>query len=324
MKQSLLIILLLVARVFSADATGLRLVQSIPLPDVEGRIDHLVIDVAGQQLFVAALGNNSVEVVDLHTGKPLHRLGGMLHPQGVAWISDRNQLFVASGQDATVKVFDGKSYRLESTLEGLDDADNVRYDARAKLVYVGYGDGALAVIEAATRKRVGDIRLSGHPESFQLERNGPRIFVNVPAAKDIAVIDREKLAVIDTWPVEQAAANFPMALDEEKRRLFVACRKPATLLALNTDSGQTIMNVPIDGDADDVFYDARRNRVYISCGAGVLDVLDADGLKVREKIPTAAGARTSLLTSELNRLYLAVPYRGNQPAEVRVYEVTGD
>jgi DNA-binding beta-propeller fold protein YncE len=221
MKQSFACFLLFAASAFPAEPPGLRLVQTVLLAGVEGRIDHMAADVSSQRLFVAALGNNSVEVVDLRTGRPIHRIGGMQHPQDVAWIPDRNQLFVASGQDAAVKVFSGKSYRLESTLEGMDDADNVRHDVRANLIYVGYGDGALAVIDAATAKRVGDIGLSGHPESFRLERNGSRIFVNVPTAKHVAVVSRERMAVTAAWPVEPAAANFPMALDEEHHRLFV-------------------------------------------------------------------------------------------------------
>jgi DNA-binding beta-propeller fold protein YncE len=323
MKQSLALTLFLATSSLFAELPALRLVQTITLTNVEGRIDHLAVDVSDQRLFVAALGNNSVEVVDLRAGKHIS-LPGFRHPQGVAWILERNKLFVASGDDGTVKVFDGKSYKLQSTLGGLDDADNVRYDSRAKRVYVGYGSGALAIIDATNATLGGDIKLAGHPESFQLERNGPRIFVNVPTAKQVAVLDRVKCSVIVTWPVVGAGANFPMALNEENHRLYVACRKPPTLLVLNTDSGATIASVSIDADADDIFYDAKRHRIYISCGSGFVAVLDADSLKTLETIPTARGARTSLFAPELDRLYLALPKRDGQSAEVWVFEAVGD
>jgi hypothetical protein len=301
----------------------LRLVQTIPLPGVEGRIDHMAVDVAGQRLFIAALGNNSVEVVDLRAGTRSQSVTGFHEPQGVAYAADTDQLYVASGGDGTVKVYGAKSFDLFTTLRDLDDADNARLDTSAKRAYIGYGSGALAVIDAATAKHVGDIKLAGHPESFQLERKGNRIFVNIPTAKQVAIVDREKHSVIATWPLKNAAANFPMALDETHRRLFVGCRQPAALILLDSDSGKEVAHVAIDGDADDVFYDAKRNRIYISCGAGFIDVLDCNAPQPHSltgNIPTASGARTSLFVPELNRLYLAVPHRGNQRAEVRVYE----
>ena len=313
--------------VAAEDTAPMRLVQTIPLPHVEGRIDHLALDVAGQRLFIAALGNNSLEVIDLRTGKRIRSISGLRGPQGVAYVAKANQVYVACGDDSAVKVYDAKSLDLVTTLRDLDDADNVRYDAAAKCVYVGYGSGALAIIDATTAKRVGDIKLAGHPESFQLEQKGNRIFVNVPTAKHVAIADREKRSVIATWPLKSAAANFPMALDEVNHRLFVGCRQPAAVIVLDSDSGKEVAGVAIDGDTDDVFYDAKTGRVYVSCGAGYIDVLDENDLlpyNVTDKIPAASGARTSLFVPELNRLYLAVPYRGHQQAEVRVYETTGD
>jgi DNA-binding beta-propeller fold protein YncE len=287
----------------------------------------MAVDVAGQRLFVAALGNNSLEVIDLRDGKRIRSISELHEPQGVAYVPGANQCYVACGGDGAVKVYDAKSFDLVTTLRDLDEADNVRYDAAAKRVYVGYGSGALAIIDATTAKRVGDIKLAGHPESFQLEQNGNRVFANVPTAEQAAVVDREKRVVVATWKLSEAKKNFPMALDEENRRLFVGCRQSAALLVLDSDSGKDVAVVAIDGDTDDVFYDRKRSRVYISCGAGFIDVLDCNALlpySLTGKIPTASGARTSLFVPELNRLYLAVPHRGNQPAEVRVYETTGN
>ena len=326
MKHSLTLTIIFSACTITHGAT-LRLIQTIPLDGVEGRIDHMAIDINNQRLFIAALGNNTVEIVDVHTGKRLHSLSELREPQGVACVPGANRLYVACGGDGTVKVYDAKSFDLVTTLRNLDDADNMRYDDAAKRVFVGCGSGALAIIDATTAKRVGDIKLAGHPESFQLEQKGNRIFVNVPTAKHVAVVDREKRSVIATWPLKSATANFPMALDEVNHQLFVGCRQSAALIAFDSDSGKEVAAAAIDGDTDDVFNDQKRSRIYASCGAGFIDVLDCTArlpYSVIDKIPTASGARTSLFVPELNRLYLAVPHRGNQPAEVRIYETIGN
>ena len=310
-----------------AEPQALQLVQTIPLPGVEGRIDHIAVDVAGQRLFVAALGNGSVEILDLRTGKRIHSIGGLHEPQGVAYVAEANRIYAACGGDGVVNVYDAKSFDLVTTLHDLDDADNIRYDATAKCLFVGYGSGALAIIDTTTSRHVGDIKLAGHPESFQLEQKRNRIFVNVPTAKHVAVVDREQRRVIATWPFKSAVSNFPMALDGVKRRVFIGCRQPAALIVLDSDSGKEVASVAIGGDTDDVFYDHTRSRIYISCGAGFIDVLDCKALPpygLMGRIPTAGGARTSLFVPELNRFYLAAPHHGNQPAEVRVYETIGD
>jgi outer membrane protein assembly factor BamB len=220
-------------------------------------------------------------------------------------------------------VFDGSSYKLIKTVKFSDDADNIRYDANTRRVYVGYGSGGLGIIDAATGDQLGDIKLDGHPESFQLEKSGTRIFVNVPTSQKIAVVDRYKRAMITSWPTGGATANLPMAIDETHHRLFVGFRKPAGLIVFDTESGKVIANLDSPGDADDIFYDVARQRIYISGGDGFVGIIqqqDADHYKALAKIPTASGARTSLFVPELSRLYLAVPHRGAQRAEIRVYE----
>ena len=318
-------ILAFAATLQSAELNALHQAQTIPLPAVEGRFDHFGVDVQGQRLFVSALGNNTLEVIDLRHGKRLTSIMGLREPQGVFFVPNENKLFVANGEDGTCRVFDGSSYKLLATVNFANDADNVRYDARQKLIYVGYGTGALGILAATTGQKIGEISLRAHPESFQLEGSGQRIFVNMPDANHtIAVVDRTKRSVITTWPVE-AQANFPMALDEIDHRLFVVTRKPPTLVVLDTESGKQVASYPAVGDADDVFYDAVRKRVYISGGEGFLDVFtqsNPDHYQPAGRIPTASGARTSLFVPDLNRLYLAVPHRGNQKAEIRVYEIT--
>ncbi|HEY2989048.1 MAG TPA: YncE family protein [Candidatus Binatia bacterium] len=307
----------------AGESAPLKLVQTIPLPNVEGRIDHMAVDLKGQRLFVAALGNNTVEIIDLRDGKRIRSITGLHEPQGVGFVPDLNKLFVANAKGGACDIFDGASFKLVKSVKFSDDADNVRYDAVARRVYVGYGGGALGVIDAATGDPLGDIKLDGHPESFQLEKSGRRIFVNVPTSQNVAVVDREKRAVIATWPVAGAKANFPLALDEERHRLFVGARQPAKLVVFDTESGHPVANPDIPGDADDIFYDAARRQIYVSGGEGVIGILrqdDADHYTMLSKVPTAAGARTSFLVPELNRLYLAVPHRGKQTAEIRVYE----
>jgi DNA-binding beta-propeller fold protein YncE len=323
MKSCLTIALLFFSIAPITNAAGpslLRFVQTIPLPKVEGRIDHMAVDVPGQRLFIAALGNNSIEVVDLRAGKRSYAVGGFHEPQGVAWIPDRSLLFVASGGDETCHVLDGSSFASTALTGKIDDADNVRYDAVAHRVYVGCGQGALRVFDTRNWSVVGEIPLPGHPESFQLETHGPRVFVNVPGVQQVEVVDGSKMRVIASWPLKNSQANFPMAVDEERRRVFVGCRKPPAMIVLDSGSGKEVANIAIDGDADDVFLDAKRRRIYISCGAGFLDVIDSASFKLLEKVSTASGARTSLFVHELDRLYLAVPHRGKQQAEIRVYE----
>jgi hypothetical protein len=306
----------------AAEPSALQPMPAIPLPGVSGRFDHFAVDLPGQRLFVAALGNNTAEILDIAGGKHLKTITGFRKPQGVAYLPARNHLIVASG-DGTVKFFDASTYAGGPVVSGLDDADNVRIDTTGGMAYVGYGDGALAVIDTASGKQTAVIQLEGHPESFQLEREGPRIFVNVPDAKQVAVVDRQSRRVIATWALKDFQANYPMALDETNHRLFIGCRSPARLVVLDTTSGRRVADLVIAGDTDDLFYDAARKRIYVAGGAGTIDVIeqrDADHYAAREQLTTAAGARTAYFSAELQTLFLAVPERGRQGAEIRRYK----
>ena len=296
---------------------------TIDLPGVEGRIDHLAVDAAAQRLYVAALGNNTVEVLDLKNGTHLRSLPGFREPQGIAVVSDAKLVAIANGQGEGVQFVDGGDYHpTRSTVLG-DDSDNVRYGVADQRLFVGFGGGALAAISPVDGRVLSEVKLPGHPESFQLERSGSRIFVNVPTANQIAVIDRAAMTVVATWPVIGAKANFPMALDEANHRLFVGCRRPAKVLVYNTATGKESDSFDVVGDTDDLFYDALRQRLYVSGGDGYLDVFQEQGAAHFSRVAhvaTAAGARTSLFVPEQSRLYLAVPRRGSQKAEVRIYE----
>jgi DNA-binding beta-propeller fold protein YncE len=301
----------------------LALIGSIELPHVEGRIDHLAFDSARQHLFVAALGNNTVEVLDVKAGTHLKSLTGFREPQGIAVVPDARLVAVANGQGEGVQLLNADDLRPGATIRLGDDSDNVRYDVAAKRVYVGFASGALAAITPTDAKAIGEAKLPGHPESFQLEKSGSRIFVNVPTADQVAVVDRAAMKVVSTWPVITAKSNFPMALDEANHRLFIGCRRPAKVLVYDTSTGKQVSAFDIVGDTDDLFYDTARERLYVSGGEGFIDVFqsqDATHLTRIAHLATAAGARTSLFVGELNRLYLAVPHRGNQKAEIRVFE----
>jgi DNA-binding beta-propeller fold protein YncE len=307
-----------------AGGAKLQLQQTIPLPGVEGRIDHLNLDAAGERLFVCALGNNTAEVLDLRKGERVHSISGLGAPQGLICIPELNRLFIANDKGGLVNIYDTKSWQLIGKVEFQDDADNVRYDSATKQIYVGFGNGGVGVINASDGKRVGSIKLAAHPEAFELEKHGRRIFVNVPNAGQVAVIDRNMGEVISTWKPGGASANFPMALDEASHRLFIACRNPAKLVVLNTDSGDVVTSLDISGDADEVFYDAKRRRLYVICGAGYVEIIeqaDPNSYKPAAKVPTASGARTGLFVAERDDLFVAVPHRGTQAAEIRRYQV---
>ena len=307
-----------------AQAKTLQLTHTIRLPGVEGRIDHMELDAASDRLFVCALGNNTVEVLDLRKGGRAHSITGLGAPQGVAYVPELNRLFVANDKGGICKIYDGKSFQAVGQLDFKDDADNVRYDSPTKKIYVGFGSGGIGVVNAVDGKQIGSIKLSAHPEAFELEKNGKRIFVNVPNSRHVAVIDRDKSEVVATWKTDLAFANFPMALDEANHRLFVGCRLPSKLVVLNTDSGDVVAKIDVSGDCDDLFYDTKRHRVYAICGAGKIDIIDQtdpNTYAASARVNTADGARTGLFVPERDTLFVAVPHRGAQQAEIRAYQV---
>lgn len=326
MKPLVLVLFCSLTLGLAGEPVSLRLTRTIPLPGVKGRFDHFAADATGHRLFVAALGNDTLEVVDVATGTRLRSIAGLHMPTGVAFFPARQEICVANGDDGTVRIFDGTSYTLIRKAGSLDDADNVRFDPKNGAIYVGYGSGALAVLDAGTTQQTARIPLAAHPESFQLETAGSRIFVNVPDARQVAVIDRAKQAVVATWPMTKFRTNFPMALDEANHRLFVGCRHPAGLVVFDTSTGKPVADLELSGDTDDLFYDAKRKRLYGSCGEGFVDVVEqrgSDTYTLKDRIPTRSGARTSFFSADLDGFYLAVPQRGKQDAEIRVFQPQG-
>ena len=303
----------------------LLLVQEIPLPNVGGRIDHFTFDPKRKRVIGAALGNNTVEVVDTFAGRDVHSITGAAAPQGVVYVSELNRLFVANGTDGKLRVYDGDTFKLLNMIDIGEDADNVRYDPSEKRVYVAYGgdeEGGIAVIDAASGKRLDDVaKLDAHPESFQIATSKPVIYANVATKAKVVVIDRNTHTVTD-WPLKTGRANYPMALDEADHRLFVVTRKPAQLVVLDTDSGRMVASVPCVSDSDDVYYDAARKRIYVPGGEGFISVvqqIDLDHYQSLARIPTTIGARTGLWYEKRDRFYLAVPASSKQGAALWVY-----
>lgn len=320
--RSLLLSLLFAAALWGQSQPPLQLAGAIPLPGIDGRIDHLSIDVKNRRLFVAVVGDGTVEVADIDALKVVHRITGLNQPQGIVYVPPVNRLYVASGGDGSLRIFDGSSFKLLKTIAYGQDADNVRYDASRKWIYTGYGEGALGAIDL-NGKKTATIKLDAHPESLQIEKSGARIFVNLPDSRKIAVINPAKAVVEASWTTDDALENFPMALDETERRLFVVCRTPARMLVLDTASGKVVASLPAVEDSDDVFYDQARKRIYASGGAGAVWVYqedDPDHYRQLARITTVRGARTSLFSSELDRLFVAVRQQPGNPSEIRIYQ----
>jgi YVTN family beta-propeller protein len=303
----------------TADAP-LVLETKIQLGQVSGRIDHLGIDVKRERLFVAELGNNSLGVVNLATGKVLRTISGLREPQGVAYVPFADSVYVANAGDGSVHVLRGDDLAPIARIELGEDADNVRVDTQRNRVLVGYGNGALAVIDPATRTKAADIRLRGHPEGFQIDETGTKVFVNVPDARDIEVADLAS-ETNRSLPTQGAGSNFPMAIDRDAHRVLVVFRNPPTLMALSSQDGRVVAKIDSCGDADDVFADPKRRRVYVSCGEGVVDVLEQREAQYRSqaRVPTVSGARTSLFVPELDRMFVAVRAKSKEPAAIWVF-----
>lgn len=306
------------------DAAPLRLVQTIPMAGVEGRIDHLAVDLAARRLFICALGNGTLEVVDLEKGQRVQSISGFKEPQGIVFLPKTKTVVVASGGDGHLSFLEGPPFKVSKALSLGEDADNVRYDPQQELIYVGHGDGALAIVDAVKREQIGDVPLEAHPESFQRESSG-RVFVNEARGARVAVVDVARKAVTSRWELGGASANYPMALDEAHHRLFVGTRQPPRLIVLDTETGKVVASLETEADVDDIFHDAARRRVYVIGGGGsvvVYDQASPDRYAERARVRTAEGARTGLFAPESGHLFVAVPHRANPVAEIRVFTAT--
>jgi DNA-binding beta-propeller fold protein YncE len=309
----------------SREVAPLQLIQRIPVPGVSGRIDHFTAYPKRRLLIFAALGNNTVEIVNTFEGKVVRSLTGLNEPQGVLYVPEFDKIFVANAGSGTVNVFDGKTYALRKSipLGEESDTDNLRWDETSKRVYVGIL-GGIAMIDPASEAHVGsDLKGSGgHSESFQIEKKGTRVFVNVPSDDSVVnVIDR-KTGELTKWMLNGAKANYPMALDEDNRRLFVVTRRPPLVVVLDTDTGKEVARVPVGASCDDVYFDAERKRIYALGGEGFISVVqqnDPNHYSLTANIPSEVGVRTGIFLG--TNLYVGVPAAGLEPAQIWNYGV---
>ena len=307
-----------------ANAAELELIQTIELKGKAGGLDHLALDAKRDRLFLANKANNTLDIIDLKTGKLVEQKPNQTAIQGVAYAPEVDRIFVGLGSNGLCNVLDGQSYKILKTIKFQDDADNVRYNPKTGLVYVAHAEKALGVIDAKTFALKADIKLPASAEGFVIETKRPRMYLVTPTPSQVVVINTEKNEVEKTYPIKLSTGGHTMTLDEGKQRVYVGCRKEPMVVILDTETGKEVGSVPVPGGIDDMFQDQKRQRFYASCGEGFLVVLkqvDADKIEVVEKIPTAKDAKTCLYVPETGRLYLGVPRQaGKEGPEIRIYQ----
>ena len=330
MKNSCLIIILIPFLFSFTSCKGqqpfgenyLQLSKKISLPNVKGRIDHLDINVKEQIVYVAALGNNSLEAVDLKNGKVVHSISGLDEPQGVCYVPQKHEIFVANGGNGDGNFFNASSFEKTGTIHLSSDADDVRYDSASSKIYVGYGEGGIAVIDANTHKQIGDIKLPAHPEGFQIDNTSNLILVNVPGKNMIVLIDMKQLKLINKWSSNSPTANFPIAIDAKQHYAFIGYRHPGTMIVLDERTGKQISSNNMVSDVDDLYFDNEKKRIYISGGGGFINVFQQGGVNVFKQIaniPTRSGARTSLFIQRLKMFVLAERAESGNQAQLLIY-----
>ena len=332
-SASLALLCLCVLSSLAQEVQPLRLLQTIPMPNVKGRIDHMDVDVKGQRLFVAGLENGSVEVVDLKAGKWLKSIPGFQKPQGIAYVATLDELFVASGDDGMLRVFQANTLKLLDSVRLESGPNRVTYDPRKKLLYVGYDGkdggkdyGEIGIVDAKANRHLGNIRIGGHPAELLLNKSGKTLFVFLPRVSRIQVIDTQKREVEATWPVSSQRPG-DAALDENTQRLLIGTRTPPQMVAMDSVTGKEVSNMPTVEGMDGVYFDSVRKRAYISGGRDfdvgsifVYQQKDADHYELLGKIPTRPGAGTSFWSPELNRYYVATPAHDGEDAAILVFE----
>lgn len=323
--------LALIAIPARAQDAPLKLIQTITLPpDATGQFDHFGVDLKGARLFATPEASKSVRVFELKSGKPIHTISGLGKPHAVLYREDLDRIYVTDGDAGDLKIFDGKTYKLLSDVKLLEDADSIGYDPKTKYLYIDNGGGdvhetysMLSIVDTTAGKKVADIKIDGETlEAMTLESSTPRLYVNNKAKNQVEVVDRDKRAIVATWPITKCKTNVAMALDETDHRLFIACRT-STMVVMDTQSGKEIAALPITKGVDDAVYDPSSKRIYTSADGGV-DVYQQSGpdeYKLLAQIPTAPLARTARLVPELKRYFVAVPQHGTDPAKILVFEV---
>jgi DNA-binding beta-propeller fold protein YncE len=312
-------------------AAPIKLAQTYELPaEVKGNFDHFGIDLKGGRLFATPEGYHAVVVFDLRTGKLVHKIDGIGKPHAVLYREDLNRIYITDGDAGDLKVFDGTTYKLVSSVKLLEDADSIGYDPTTKYLYIDNGGGdvhqtysMLSVVDTTANQKLADLKIDGETlEAMALEKSTPKMYVNNRAKNEVSVVDREKRELIASWPVTLCKNNVAMALDEANHRLFVACRT-AKIAVLDTQTGKEVTSFPITKGVDDITYDATSKRIYAACD-GAVDIYEQsapDSYKLLANVPTSPVARTARLVPELKRYFVAVPQQGTRSAKVLVFDV---
>jgi DNA-binding beta-propeller fold protein YncE len=315
------------AQTAAREILPLQLEEEIPVPGVAGRLDHFTADARRKRLFVSALGNNTVEVIDVFAGKVVHSIKGLAQPQGPLYVADVDKLYVANAEDGKLTVYDGATYTLRKSIDLGTDPDNLRYDPSSRRVFIGFGeeDGGIAMLDPHTDTRVGEVyKTEGHPESFQVEASGGHIYANVPDAGNVVESIDRKTGAVTKWPLKGLRGNYAMALDEEDHRLFTVTRKTPMLVVLDTGDGHEVARLRAAGECDDVFFDASRKRIYVIGAEGSISVFqqnDPDHYELIANVPSSIGVRTGYFFAKRDRFYVGVPAKGNDPAQIWTFEV---
>jgi Uncharacterized conserved protein len=307
----------------------LQLAKSISLPGIKGRIDHLDINLKEQIVYIAAVGSNAVEIVDLKSGKAIHTITGLDEPQGIIYIPQLNEIFVANGGNGDCYFYNANTYQKIATISLRLDADNIKYDSSERKIYVGYGSGGIAIISADTHKQVADVKLPAHPEGIELDKKNNLLYVNIPGKDMVGVVDLKTLHLVNNLTKNYRSGNFPMALDAVANRLFIGYRHPGKLAVIDTRSGNKFFVTDLTDDSDNLFYDEKTKRVYVSCGGGysrlgyinIFQYFGGNNYKQIANIPTRNGARTSLLVPQLNLFLIAEPSVYTHDGELMVYKI---
>jgi DNA-binding beta-propeller fold protein YncE len=325
--------LICVAPYSAQEKAPLRLVQTIDVPGAR-HWDHFGVDLKGNRLFVSSEEEPAVEVFDLRTNKHLQSLTEFKEPHNVLPFPELKKIYVVDGEASEVKILDYDTYKLIGHIELTIDADPVVYDPASKYLYVVNGGREaktptclISIVDTTTGKKLADMKLeTNRLESMAIEKSGPRLFVNMTGINSIGVVDREKRAVVQTWPITAGKDNVPLQYDEATHRLFLATRKPSKLVVVNSDNGKEVTSLDVADYVDDLAYDAAHHRLYIPGGGGdgavsVVEQRGADNYQVVATVPTKPGAKTARFVPELNKYYVGAPAKDAQPAQILVFDV---
>jgi hypothetical protein len=312
-------------------APPVKLVSSIPLPDLkDGDFDHFTADVEGNRLFVTAEENSKVEVFDTKTNKLIHTIDGLKAPHSMLYRGDLKKLFVVDSDLGEVRIYETTSYKPAGTIKVRDGADSSGYDPSTKFLYVVDGgkdaklpNAYLDIIDTTEAKKVGEIKMdSDDVEAMAFDPSSSRMFVDIRGNSTVEVVDRDKRAVIATWPIADAKGLTTISFDSAAHRLYIGARQPAKLYVMDSDSGKVVTSVAAPAMVDDACFSAAQKRIYFAGTefTDVFEIKDADHLERIGHIPTSFRAKTAILVPELNRFYVAVPHHGAKTAAIRVYE----